>query len=431
MDGMDFKGQIAKCASCGWLSMEKESTDEADPSKEVTCGMCLKLREIQNASQEVARELYSRLDGMHAEIQQAAEDKSRIAQLEHRVRHLEEEKVTDAAKLHALENKVAALEERIAQFEASGTTTDRHTGSEENRRCADSGAQQGMTPLGVDGDADSENTEARGGEGNSGNPDLEVQAPISGNPGRVQPPEEKGSPEETTGRSPGQQSRIRPPEGVLREVLVVGDGNVGRVAAALVREVGLPDSIEFLYKRGATTMQAHEFVAGYEGQAREVTRSYVLHVGLNDVLRGEADQLIPRLEETWKGKETSLIVCSVPEVTAKGREVQAKAVLVNEQLHAWCKRSGAHFLDLAKVQSPGCFDKDGLRYSSEGGQQVARLIAEAVTPFLGVQRPKAKRVASDRRGGRNPSTEALWKAVERLVEGRRQHLSPAGGRKWR
>lgn len=100
MDGMDFKGQIAKCASCGWLSMEKESTDEADPSKEVTCGMCLKLREIQNASQEVARELYSRLDGMHAEIQRAAEDKSRITQLEHRVRHLEEEKVTDAAKLH-------------------------------------------------------------------------------------------------------------------------------------------------------------------------------------------------------------------------------------------------------------------------------------------------------------------------------------------
>lgn len=152
-----------------------------------------------------------------------------------------------------------------------------------------------------------------------------------------------------------------------------------------------------------------------------MTRSYVLHVGLNEVLRGEADLVVPRLEEMWKGKETSLVVCSIPEVTAKGREVQAKAVLVNEQLQAWCK----------KVLSLSGFAKDGLQYSYEGGQQVARVLAKVVTPFLGVQRPQGKRVANDRRGGRYPSTEALWRAVERLVEGRRQHLSPEGSRKWR
>ncbi|KAH9384801.1 hypothetical protein HPB48_026815 [Haemaphysalis longicornis] len=152
-------------------------------------------------------------------------------------------------------------------------------------------------------------------------------------------------------------------------------------------------------------------------------------VGLNDVLRGEAEQLTPRLEEMWKGKEASLVVCSIPEVTTKGREVQAKTVLVNEELQAWCRRSGARFLDLAKVLSPNGFTRDGVRYSHEGGQRVARAMAEAVAPFLEKQRPPVTPATNDRKGGRYPSTQALWRAVETLVEGLRQNYAPTANRK--
>ncbi|CAN7984206.1 unnamed protein product [Ixodes hexagonus] len=71
---------------------------------------------------------------------------------------------------------------------------------------------------------------------------------------------------------------MRPPKGVLREVIVAGDGNVGRFAEVLVQNVGIPDSVEFLYRKGATVEQAHEAITEYEDQARDVPRTYVLNL---------------------------------------------------------------------------------------------------------------------------------------------------------
>ncbi|KAH9364134.1 hypothetical protein HPB48_010132 [Haemaphysalis longicornis] len=431
VDNMQVSGQIAKCASCGWLSVENDGpAEETEPSKEVTCGMCRRLQRIENASQEVVREMSSRLDGICEEMQRAAGDKTRIAQLMQRVQCLEEEKVVDAAKLVELGHKIAELEGKIAQLEDKHPAADRHPSSDKDSCGSNSGSQQGKTPPVTEGNGNPEIPEARGAGGKNGTLDSRVQVPISGTSVEKTAPAERVSAEEGTSHSSVQQSSNRPPEGLLREVLVVGDGNVGRVAATLVRDIGIPDSVEFLYRREATAKQAHEFVTLYEMQARDVARSYVLHVGLNEVLRGEAEQLTPRLEEMWKGKEASLVVCSIPEVTTKGREVQAKTVLVNEELHAWCRRSGARFLDLAKVLSPNCFTRDGVRYSHEGVQRVARAMAEAVAPFLGKQRPPVTPAPNDRKGGRYPRKQALWRAVETLVEGLRQNYTPTANRKW-
>lgn len=117
VDNMQVNGQIAKCASCGWLSVENDGpAEETEPSKEVTCGMCRRLQRIENASQEVVREMSSRLDGICEEMQRAAEDKTRIAQLMQRVQCLEEEKVVDAAKLVELGHKIAELEGKLLSW---------------------------------------------------------------------------------------------------------------------------------------------------------------------------------------------------------------------------------------------------------------------------------------------------------------------------
>lgn len=41
-------------------------------------------------------------------------------------------------------------------------------------------------------------------------------------------------------------STVKLSKGVLRAVMVVGDGKVGRFAKILVQKVGIPDSVEFL-----------------------------------------------------------------------------------------------------------------------------------------------------------------------------------------
>ncbi|KAM7295637.1 hypothetical protein ISCGN_025134 [Ixodes scapularis] len=47
--------------------------------------------------------------------------------------------------------------------------------------------------------------------------------------------------------------QIRPPRGITREVIIAGDGNVLRIARALIEEVQAPQSMEFITNRGATT----------------------------------------------------------------------------------------------------------------------------------------------------------------------------------
>lgn len=217
---------------------------------------------------------------------------------------------------------------------------------------------------------------------------------------------------------------MRPPEGVAREVVVAGDGNVGRFAKELVRRLGDDGSVEYLYRRGASGDQVHEFIRQYEVQARKVPRLFVLHLGLKEVLKGEMDGLGAKLEEAWADKGSSLIVCSIPEITGRGRRSQADVVLANERLTAVCKKLGAQFLDLAKVLRPGSFAAaDGL-YTGDGGRQVAEAIAEAVTPFLGRSGRTEMPRGSKQGGARTkPSLETLWEAVELLVRSHRKGRS--------
>ncbi|KAG0444362.1 hypothetical protein HPB47_013882 [Ixodes persulcatus] len=74
----------------------------------------------------------------------------------------------------------------------------------------------------------------------------------------------------------------RPPPGVTREVLIVGESNVERIAQPFVSAVNNPQSVEVMFNRKATAEQVHTMIDEYEEGAREIPRMYIIHVGIND-----------------------------------------------------------------------------------------------------------------------------------------------------
>lgn len=279
---------------------------------------------------------------------------------------------------------------------------------------------------GKDGTGDTEEAQEVQGVSSPGRKDRDEQT----NTGPKPPTHEKGKAsrgeaghgERAVPPSQGcQVPRVRPPLTVSREVIVAGDGNVGRFAKDLVQKLGDDGSVEYLYRRGATVDQVHRSIGDYERQAREVPRIFVLHVGLKEALRGEADRFGAELEKAWAEKGSHLVVCSIPEITGRGRASQADVVLANERLQAICTKMGARFLDLAKVLGPGSFAAADGQYSDDGARHVAGAIADAVTPFLGRSDQSGTPRGSKKGGARKePSLEALWEAVELLVRRHRK-----------
>ncbi|KAG0433166.1 hypothetical protein HPB47_020164 [Ixodes persulcatus] len=182
--------------------------------------------------------------------------------------------------------------------------------------------------------------------------------------------------------------QIRPPRGITREVIIAGDGNVLRIVRALIEEVHAPQSMEFITNRGATTEVVHKIIETYEEKARNVPRMYILHVGLNDVLKGEQpDTIIERLRLQWAKRKASLAICSVPEIDGRGKEVRATTMLLNAKLKQLCKRIRARFIDLSReLASIPAMQKDGLHYRTEGSQVVTDRVGALVTHCLELQR---------------------------------------------
>lgn len=132
----------------------------------------------------------------------------------------------------------------------------------------------------------------------------------------------------------------RPPLGIPREVVVVGDENVGLVAATVVAGVGTMGAVELIHGERTTMEEAIGYAAEYEQGARDIPRRYILHAGTHDVLAGRPQDVVGLLEARWTGRPGSLVVCSVPEIVNRGGEVRAAATLVNAKLKKWCKKTG-------------------------------------------------------------------------------------------
>ncbi|KAG0433902.1 hypothetical protein HPB47_019496 [Ixodes persulcatus] len=154
---------------------------------------------------------------------------------------------------------------------------------------------------------------------------------------------------------------VRPPWGVKKEVLIVGDSNVGRFAPAFSEQMGGGQNFDVLLNRKATVVIAHRMIADYEATARRIPRMYILHVGMQDLLHGkQPDYIVECLEKKWCFRQVALTVCSVPEVTSRGKETQAAAMMLNSRLRKMCKKIHAKYVDLSRnLVNDGFMERTG------------------------------------------------------------------------
>ncbi|CAN7988349.1 unnamed protein product, partial [Ixodes pacificus] len=211
----------------------------------------------------------------------------------------------------------------------------------------------------------------------------------------------------TKGTTNAGKVKDRPPRGVKREVLLVGDSNVERIAQAFIEKMDDKRSVEVLLNRKATTEDAHSMIAEYERQARMVSRMYILHVGLNDVLRGDQpDHVVETIRRKWSRRKAALAICSVPEVTSKGKVVQASVMLRNAKLKVLCKKIHAKFVDFSReVAANDGLQKDGLLYGHKVISLVSHRIAEMASLFLDRRRGRWYADTGKERGKEQETSE--------------------------
>lgn len=215
---------------------------------------------------------------------------------------------------------------------------------------------------------------------------VTVEAGRDGGGGQVQHPANQT--QTGNGRADGQRKRnkkseVRPPLGVTKEVVVVGDGNVGLVAQSLVERVGATNSVEVLYNKGATVADARRLMQEYEQAARALPRMWILHVGLTDLLRAKEEEVVRQLEKLSENRERPLIICAIPEVTQRGGETRARIVLTNAQLKRMCKQRRIRFADTTVNGFANDFTVDGVSYNEEGIRKVVEKLTTPITRFLG------------------------------------------------
>ncbi|KAM7307817.1 hypothetical protein ISCGN_011453 [Ixodes scapularis] len=198
----------------------------------------------------------------------------------------------------------------------------------------------------------------------------------------------------------------RPPPGVTREVLIVGDSNVERIAQPFVSAVNNPQSVEVMFNRKATAEQVHTMIDEYEEGARKIPRMYIIHVGINDLLKGyQPENVVEVFRKRWSSRKASLTICSVPEVVSKGKAVQAATMMLNAKIKGLCRKIRARYVDLtAELTGHNTMDKDGVHYGEMGACVVSQQLAQVARRFLegNVQR------------GVGGTASQSWKAPENL-----------------
>ncbi|KAH9383557.1 hypothetical protein HPB48_025141 [Haemaphysalis longicornis] len=106
---------------------------------------------------------------------------------------------------------------------------------------------------------------------------------------------------------------------------------------------------------------------------------------MTDLLRGaEPEAIVQSVVEGAAHCAPALAVCSVPEVTKRGKEVQARAMLLNAKLKKACTSLNATFVDLSTVlDGEQRTARDGIHYLADTARQGAARVLQMSRPFLG------------------------------------------------
>lgn len=185
-----------------------------------------------------------------------------------------------------------------------------------------------------------------------------------------------------------------PPRGTLREVVVIGDNNVGVMAASIGEVVAEPNAVEIIYSRNATMAETVKYATEYHERARDVPRQYILHAGLQDAIRGNPDELTNALDSMPTGRPGTLTICSIPEITSRGDETRAGVVLANARIKKWCRKTNSRFLNLNKPELAISYTKDGLSYNGDSAQTVGCTVGRVAKLFLEPCRPPRRESAT-------------------------------------
>lgn len=192
------------------------------------------------------------------------------------------------------------------------------------------------------------------------------------------------------------------------EVCVVGDSNAFRLGKALRQQVSKDTKVSVRSRHHATV----EWVQLTLRQASEPThqkrRVVVVHAGLADLLKGvEPEDIVRSLGEGAAPRALALVVCSVPEVRKRGKEVQARAMLLNAQLKKMCNSLKAAFVDISSLlEGERRMAQDGIHYLADTARQAAARVLQVSRPFLGGKhRTQDRHLKPDRSQPRGPHDE--------------------------
>lgn len=225
-------------------------------------------------------------------------------------------------------------------------------------------------------------------------------------------------------------------EEAAREVLIVGDTNASRITRALQRQLGASGkrSVHWCRVRRALAEDIKAFCSRPQEDPGKKLQFVILHLGLTDVLEGaQPEAVVEAIRETLVPHTPRLAICSVPEISTRGKKTHKQIVLLNSLLRKLCDSLKVTFLDLsACTQGEGRIARDGIHFLAETARTVAGLVDHVVSSFLGV--PKQTSKGKDR-GKRSPAwhrtSPRIFRRSKRdfLMEGAMVHGVAAGPRR--
>lgn len=226
--------------------------------------------------------------------------------------------------------------------------------------------------------------------------------------------------------------KVTPSEEAAEKVLIVGDTNASRITRALQRQLGGSGkrNVHWYRVQRAQEEDIEAFCSRYQEDPDKKLQCVVLHMGLTDVLEGtQPEGVVEVIRKTLVPHTHHLFICSVPEISTRGKETHAQIVLLNSLLRRLCDSLNVTFLDLSIcTQGKDHLARDGIHFLAKTARTVAGVVAQAVSPFLGVR--KVANTGRDRRK-KTPTRHRTSPRIFRRSHQRESHMEDAtahGGR---
>ncbi|XP_075736188.1 uncharacterized protein LOC142776432 isoform X1 [Rhipicephalus microplus] len=187
-------------------------------------------------------------------------------------------------------------------------------------------------------------------------------------------------------------SQVQVSEGMSEEVIIAGDSNLVRCAAAIKERVKGDKRVAIGTFPGQTlgTVMSQ---AGEHFAAKAVNRNLVVIAGgLNDVLKKESSGLATALARGVDDMRTvspqvQIVVCTVPEVPVRNVNLRRAVVDANKEIWRISREKGFEVVDLNReVHRWGGFQRDRIHFDKRLGHEVGWRLAGRTVAFLGGSR---------------------------------------------